>query len=115
MPHAIDYVEFSVRDLPEAQRFFAAALGWSFTDYGPTYASFSSAEAGIDGGFEQVDAPPSPGGRVLVVLYASDLEATQAKIEAAGGRITKPTYAFPGGRRFHFSGPDGNEMAVWSE
>ena len=118
MPHrdrTINYLEISVGDLAAAKAFYGEAFGWTFTDYGPAYASFSSAEAGIDGGFEQVDSPPSPGGRVLVALYASDLEATHAKIEAAGGRITKPTFAFPGGRRFHFSGPDGNEMAVWSE
>ena len=110
----IDYIEISVTDLPAAKRFFGEVFGWSFTDYGPTYASFSPAEAGIDGGFEQVETLP-PKGPVLVVLYAKDLEATQAKIESAGGTIVRPVFTFPGGRRFHFADPSGNEWAVWSE
>ncbi len=117
MPHhdrTINYLEISVADLGEAKTFYSDVFGWSFTDYGPTYASFAAADAGIDGGLEQVETLP-PKGPVLVVLYAVDLEATQAKIESAGGTITRPTFDFPGGRRFHFSDPSGNELAVWSE
>jgi uncharacterized protein len=106
----IDYVEFGAGDLPAAKAFYSAAFGWSFTDYGPDYAAMSE---GLDGGFnadpgDQAKAP-------LVILYARDLEAIQAKVRAAGGTILKPIYSFPGGRRFHFRDPSGNELAVWSE
>jgi predicted enzyme related to lactoylglutathione lyase/tetratricopeptide (TPR) repeat protein len=94
-----------------ARRFFGDVFGWSFTDYGP---SFAAADAGIDGCFEQVETLP-PKGPVLFVLHAADLEATQPKIESAGGTIVLPTFDFPGGRRFHFSDPSGSELAVWSE
>lgn len=79
-------------------------------DYGPTYAAF---EQGLDGGFDADagEATPQP----LPVLYAQDLEAMQARVEAAGGVIVRPIYAFPGGRRFHFRDPAGTELAVWSE
>ena len=121
MPHrdrTINYVELHVDDLAAAKRFYGDAFGWAFTDYGPTYASFSAEEAGLDGGFWQAapDEPAPPrGGNVLVVLYADDLDATQRRIESAGGRITRPTFPFPGGRRFHFADPAGNELAAWSE
>lgn len=106
----IDYVEFASGDLAATKAFYAGAFGWSFTDYGPDYAAF---EAGLDGGF-QGDAAEAPA-RPLVILYADDLEAMQARVEAAGGAIAKPIFAFPGGRRFHFTDPAGNELAVWSE
>ena len=115
MPHrdrTINYVEFTVPDVAAAEAFYAAAFGWSFTDYGPDYASFSAADAGLDGGLAKGE--PTPGGP-LVVLYATDLEATQATIESAGGRVTKPIFAFPGGRRFHFVDVGGNELAAWGE
>ena len=115
MPHrdrTINYLELTVPDVAAAKAFYAAAFGWTFTDYGPDYASFSAADAGLDGGFAA--GTPTPGGP-LVVLYADDLEATQAKIESAGGRVTKPIFDFPGGRRFHFADGCGNELAVWAE
>ena len=106
----IDYIEFRGPDMGAIKAFYGQAFGWTFTDYGPAYAAF---EQGMDGGFdtdaEPHDAPP------LVVLYATDLEAMQAKVEAAGGVITAPIYAFPGGRRFHFADPAGNALAVWSD
>ena len=86
----------------------AAAFGWAFTDYGPTYAAF---DEGLDGGF-QADAAEAPAAP-LPVLYSEELEATLAAVEAAGGVILKPIFAFPGGRRFHFRDPAGNELAVW--
>jgi len=107
---AIDYVEFPGRDMAGVQRFYREAFGWRFVDYGPTYAAFEG--AGVDGGFDienkQLKAP-------LVVLYAADLEAMQAKVEAAGGQVVEPIFSFPGGRRFHFKDPSGNVLAVWSE
>lgn len=105
----IDYVELPGRDLAEVKRFYGSAFGWSFTDYGPSYAAYTQ---GIDGGFDATEgASKTP----LVILYARDLEAMEAKVIAAGGVVVRPAYAFPGGRRFHFRDPAGNELAVWSE
>lgn len=107
----IDYVELPGGDLARVKAFYSAAFGWRFIDYGPTYAAFE--DAGLDGGF---DADPAAGlTRPLVVLYAEDLEAMLATVEAAGGEISAPIFSFPGGRRFHFRDPAGNELAVWSE
>ena len=106
----IDYVELPGGELPTQKRFYADAFGWGFTDYGPTYAAF---EQGLDGGFQADAAEARPG--ALVILYAHDLEAMAAKVTAAGGRVVRPIYSFPGGRRFHFTDPAGNELAVWSE
>jgi predicted enzyme related to lactoylglutathione lyase len=103
----IDYVEFLAKGVPEAKSFYAEAFGWSFVDYGPDYAGFNE---GLDGGFDAEGAV-----RPLVILYAHDLEAMLAKVEAAGGVIVKPIFSFPGGRRFHFTDPSGNELGVWSE
>jgi len=104
----IDYVEFPGTDLPATKAFYGAAFGWTFTDYGPHYAAFEG--EGTDGGFAAEGAPAKP----LVVLYARDLEAVEAKVRGAGAEIVKPIFAFPGGRRFHFRDPSGNELAVWS-
>lgn len=108
----IDYVEFPATRLPEVKQFYTKAFGWSFQDYGPTYAAIEPA-AGLDGGFDA--SPENPLTKPLVILYASDLEAMEATVRAAGGTITVPIFAFPGGRRFHFQDPAGNELAVWSE
>jgi hypothetical protein len=106
----IDYVEFPAGDLPANKAFYAEAFGWSFTDYGPEYAAMSE---GLDGGFhaDAADAVSKP----LVILYAQDLEAMEARVRAAGGSIARPIFSFPGGRRFHFTDPSGNELAVWGE
>ena len=89
-------------------------FGWSFTDFGPDYTAFSG--AGIDGGFFHSPLAADTGnGSVLVVFYSEALEQTRDKIEAAGGRVVKPIFSFPGGRRFHFADPNGNEYAVWSD
>ena len=104
----VDYVELPGGDVGATKAFYQAAFGWRFTDYGPGYAAFNE---GLDGGFDG-DAESA---KALVVLYAHDLEAMQAKVSAAGGVIVRPAFAFPGGRRFHFIDPAGNELAVWSE
>jgi len=110
----INYVEFPAKDLPATKAFFQSAFGWSFVDYGPEYTAFS--DQGLDGGFFQSDlASSSEKGAALVILYSNQLETTLAKVEKAGGSIVKPIYSFPGGRRFHFTEPSGNEFAVWSE
>jgi uncharacterized protein len=106
----IDYVELIVRDIPRAKHFYAKAFGWEFTDYGPEYAGFFDGR--LNGGF--LAGEPKPGGP-LVILYGSDLAASQARVEAAGGTIVVEPFAFPGGRRFHFRDLDGYELAVWSD
>ena len=106
----LDYLELPAGDIASIKTFYGAAFGWTFQDYGPTYAAF---DQGLDGGF---DADPADRTRApLPVLFATDLDAMLAKVEAAGGVILKSPYAFPGGRRFHFRDPAGNELAVWSE
>jgi len=108
----INYIEFVSTDIARSKQFYSTVFEWSFVDYGPDYAAFFAAAAGIDGGFRKGEAQT---GSPLVVLYASDLAATEAAIVAAGGIITVPTFEFPGGRRFHFNDGAGNELAVWSE
>jgi predicted enzyme related to lactoylglutathione lyase len=110
--HTIDYIEFTVRDMAEAQRFYGEAFGWAFTDYGPDYAGIQRGDGGEVGGLRQ-DAEVATGGP-LVILYSDDLEASVDAVRAAGGRVVKEIFSFPGGRRFHFQDPSGNELAVWS-
>lgn len=108
----INYVEFPMHDPDAIKAFYETAFAWRFTVWGPDYLSFSG--AGLEGGFNReqgVNAQP-PG--ALVILYAHEIEEKQALIAKAGGEIIKPIYAFPGGRRFHFKDPAGNELAVWS-
>ena len=105
----LDYLEMPGGEMEKVKNFYAGAFGWSFIDYGPDYASFNE---GLDGGFH---ADATAVSKPLPVLFATDLEAMQAKIEAAGGEIVVPIFSFPGGRRFHFRDPAGNELAVWAE
>ena len=110
----MNYVEFPAKDLATTKVFFESVFGWSFTDYGPEYTAFEN--QGLDGGFFQADLVSSTEkGAALIVFYSDQLEATLAKVEKAGGSILKPIYSFPGGRRFHFTEPSGNEFAVWGE
>ena len=107
----IDYIEFSVKSVPEAKRFYGSAFGWTFEDYGPDYASF--ADGRLSGGFQTAKSVRTGG--PLVVIYAADLEGMEQRVKQAGGSIAKPIFSFPGGRRFHFTDPSGNELAVWSD
>jgi predicted enzyme related to lactoylglutathione lyase len=107
----IDYIELSVTDVAVAKGFYGAAFGWRFEDYGPDYASF--ADGRLSGGFTKAGAVRQGG--PLIVIFAVDLEAAEKRVRAAGGTIVRPTFSFPGGRRFHFSDPSGNELAVWSD
>jgi predicted enzyme related to lactoylglutathione lyase len=109
----IDYVEFSVGDIARSRAFYGKAFGWSFKDYGPGYCEFDDGR--LTGGFALGGKDAVKGGGPLVILYAADLADTQRRLEEAGARIVKPAFAFPGGRRFHFTDPDGYELAVWSE
>lgn len=109
--HAIDYIELTVRDLAEAKRFYTAAFGWGFNDYGPGYAGIQKGD-GEAGGLRQTEELRIGG--PLVILYSDDLEASVESVRSAGGTVSQGPYAFPGGRRFHFLDPSGNELAVWS-
>lgn len=106
----IDYIEFDSEDLAASRSFFATAFGWRFTDYGPDYLGIEDQK--LDGGVSRAEgARKAP----LVILKTPDLDAVEAAVRAAGGEITRQQFDFPGGRRFHFREPGGNEMAVWSE
>jgi predicted enzyme related to lactoylglutathione lyase len=113
----LNYVEFTANNLPATKAFFQAAFNWACKDYGPEYIAFSN--EGLDGGFFKASnlelASTTDKGGALLVFYSSQLEATLAKVETAGGKVNKPIFTFPGGRRFHFIEPSGNEFAVWSD
>ena len=109
--NTMDYVEFPAADVAAVKAFYSDVFGWTFTDYGPDYTSFSDGR--LHGGFAKSEA--ASGLPPLVVIYSRDLAAAQARIEAAGGRIVEPIFEFPGGRRFHFADPAGNVLGVWSE
>jgi len=112
----LNYVEFATADIESTKAFFAKVFGWNFTDYGPDYTSFEQKDAGLDGGFYRADMKADSGqGSALIIFYSADLEMTEQKVKDAGGAIVKPTFSFPGGRRFHFTEPSGNEFAVWSD
>ena len=113
----MDYIEFPASDIAATKRFYSQVFGWEFTDYGPGYTSFHDGR--LAGGFNSesqsagADSVKTRG--VLVVLYATSLDDTYRKVKAAGGKIVRESFEFPGGKRFHFADPNGNELAVWSE
>jgi uncharacterized protein len=110
----INYIEIPTKNIETTKSFFIKVFGLKFSDFGPEYTAFS--DAGIKGGFYKADVSASTkNGSVLVVFYSNNLEETQTQIKDAGGSIVKPTFAFPGGRRFHFCDPNENEYAVWSD
>lgn len=108
----LNYVEFPAKDISATKQFFEQAFGWSFIDYGADYTAFT--EQGLDGGFYRADLTSvAANGGALLVLKSEDLAQTQSMVEAAGGVISTPIFSFPGGSRFHFIEPSGNEFAVW--
>ncbi|MEO0984257.1 MAG: VOC family protein [Cyanobacteria bacterium J06639_14] len=110
----VDYIEIPTRDIQASKAFFAELFGWQFEDYGADYTSFDDGR--LTGGFFTADTTASVAtGSVLVVFYLADLEAAVAKVESLGGSITQAIFSFPGGRRFHFTSPSGNEFAIWSD
>lgn len=112
--HQINYLELPARDLTATVAFFKQVFAWSFTYYGEEYVAFS--DSGLEGGFYQSGLTSvSHNGGALVVLYSEDLSHSLAQVEQAGGHITKAIFEFPGGRRFQFTEPSGNEFAVWSD
>ena len=107
----IDYIELPTIDLAETKRFYGELFGWKFVDYGPEYTSFNDGR--LDGGFRK--EPTIRRGGPLIIIYSVNLELMKESIKAAGGKIVKDIFEFPGGRRFHFTDPSGNELAVWSD
>jgi predicted enzyme related to lactoylglutathione lyase len=108
----LNYVEFPAKDIPATKKFFEDAFGWSFIDYGPDYTAF--VDEGLDGGFYKSDlSSVTSNGSALLVLKTNDLEQAQSIVESFGGKISTPIFSFPGGSRFHFIEPSGNEFAVW--
>lgn len=110
--HSIDYVEIAAADIDAAKAFYTSAFGWTLNDYGPEYAGIQGPEREAGGLRRATEAEP---GGPLVILYSEDLDASVDAVTAAGGTILRPIYSFPGGRRFHFADPAGNELAVWSD
>jgi predicted enzyme related to lactoylglutathione lyase len=112
--HTFDYVELAAPDIPVAKTFYAAAFGWEFDDYGPDYAGIR--RPGGEGEIGGLNPQGVAGaGTPLVILYSDDLDATLESVRAAGGTIDEGPFEFPGGRRFHFTDPAGNSLAVWTE
>lgn len=111
----IDYVELPAGDFDDVRHFYGTVFGWSFKAFGEDYLAFDDGR--LQGGFYRAEGQCSGTDRgcALIVFHANDLEATETEIVNAGGRIVKPVFDFPGGRRFHFNDPHGNELAVWSE
>jgi len=109
----LNYLEYAANNLTATKAFFQAAFKWQFTDYGPEYTAFDN--QGLEGGFYYANlASKSNLGGALTVFYSDDIDATLLKVIDAGGVIVKPIFDFPGGRRFHFEEPSGNEFAVWA-
>jgi predicted enzyme related to lactoylglutathione lyase len=112
-PMHIDYIEFAAADVMATRKFFEDVFEWKFQDYGPDYIAFNN--AGVEGGFYRANlASTTDKGGVLVVLFSDSIEASVVKVQENGGMITKSIFEFPGGRRFQFTEPSGNEMAVWT-
>ncbi len=110
----IDYIELPASDFDAVQSFYSTVFSWTFEDYGPEYRAFSDGR--LDGGFYRAPLrSDADKGAALVIFYAENLESVQTAIESAGGKIVKPIFDFPGGRRFQFTDPAGNELAVWSD
>ena len=103
----LNYVELPGREIGRVKAFYESALGWSLTDFGPTYACTLTGDTdiGLQGDASEATKAPLP------VIQVDDLEAMLAAVEAAGGTIVRPTFSFPGGRRFQFRDPGGNELA----
>jgi uncharacterized protein len=105
----LDYVELPAGDINATRSFYEQAFGWTMTEFAPTYSATTTGDTDIGLQSDSSEKPAAP----LPVIRVKDLEAALASVEAAGGRIVKPIRAFPGGRRFHFADPSGNELAVW--
>ena len=105
----LDYLELPTSDLAAARGFYEQVFGWTLTQFAPTYAATTTGDTDVGLQADASEAPRAP----LPVIQVDDVEAVLASVESAGGTVLKPIYAFPGGRRFHFADPSGNELAVW--
>ena len=97
----LNYVEFPSRSLQKTKAFFETAFGWSFEDYGSDILLF------LVKGWTVVSSRPTcirqlKRALAYLVFYSSNLEATLEKVTKSGGKMVKPIFSFPGGRRFHF-------------
>jgi len=110
MKARLNYVELPGSNLAKSKQFYEAAFGWKLTSFGPTYAATTTDDVDIGLQGDHPEAPKAP----LPIVHVSDLETALKSVTAAGGKITKPIFSFPGGRRFHFNDPSGNELAVWA-
>jgi uncharacterized protein len=110
--HAIDYIEINVTEIEKSKQFYGRAFQWQFTDYGPDYAGIRKV-TGEAGGLRRVEQVRTGG--PLVILYSNHLEQSYESVCQAGGNISVEIFSFPGGRRFQFLDPSGNELAVWSD
>ncbi len=108
--HRIDYIEFTVSDMAATKAFYGSVFGWTFNDYGPGYVGIRDGDGEL-GGFALGEVTP---GGPLIVLFSDNLDATEKSIADNGGTIVKAAFEFPGGRRFEFTDPSGNRLAVWS-
>ena len=112
--NCIDFIEFPANDiegLAQSKRFFSEVFGWSYQDWGDDYSDTSGSGLGSGLNADPDHRPSMP----LIVIYSSNLEDTRANVVAAGGKITRDIFSFPGGQRFHFKDPSGNELAAWSD
>lgn len=110
----INYLELPAADLDAVEKFYHDAFGWTFVSYGDDYRAFN--DGTFDGGFYKAEAASSTkSGAALIVIYAEDLECTEQTVVRCGGVIVRAIFSFPGGRRFQFTDPNGNELAVWSD
>ena len=105
-----NFIELPAADIEAAKSFYSSLFGWELTNYGPTYSCTTTHDVDIGLQGDKQDAPAAP----LPVVAVEDLEATLQTVQKLGGAITKPIFSFPGGRRFHFRDPNGNEMAAWT-
>lgn len=112
MHHHFNYIELPTENMAAMKAFYTAVFGWSYVDYGDTYAAIEG--AGLEGGFDAASARKPSNNGPLVVIYSDDILASLTSVQSAGAHITVPIFSFPGGRRFHFADPSGNELAIWT-
>lgn len=111
--HSFHYIELPSTDNAAMKAFYGDVFGWTFQDYGPTYVAIHG--AGVEGGFDADSGTRKPSAQgALIIIYSKDLEASEAAVKATGAEITAPIFSFPGGRRFHFKDPSGNELGIWT-
>ncbi len=114
MHHKINYIEFKVKHMEQTKSFYGKVFGWTFNEYSPTYVGIRGDQGEVGGFFCNPEFSGGTGA-VLVVLYSDDLDESLRAVRSIGAVITEDIFEFPGGRRFQFLDPSGNELAVWSK